>query len=136
MVDSVLGWSLVPLEWLVLEVLVSESVWVSTAVVAVVTVVTATTVTFVVAAAAAAAVTAVLCFGASTVTPLTISIPIATKISPTPTGIAVPTVVLVASSTASGTTCRRKKCKQNKEKLTARSSSCALHQHIIWLKDI
>lgn len=113
MVDSVLGWCLVPLEWLVLEVLVSESVWVSPTVVAVVTVVTATTVTFVV---VAAAVTAVLCFGATAVTPVTISIPIATKISPTPTGIAVPTVVLVASSTASGTTCRRKECKQIKQR--------------------
>lgn len=102
MVHSVLGWHLVPLEWLVLEVLVSESIWVSPTVVAVATVVTATTVTFVV--VAASTVIAVLCFGAATVSPVTISIPIATKISPTPTGIAVPTVVLVASPTASGTT--------------------------------
>lgn len=108
-VDSVLSLPLVPLEWLVLEVLVSKSVWVSPIVVAVATVVTATAVTFVV--AAASAVTAVLCFGAAIVTPVTISIPIATKISPTPTGIAVPTVVLVASPTASRTTCRRKEWK-------------------------
>lgn len=104
-VHSILGWRLVPLEWLVLEVLVSESIWVSPTVVAVATVVTVTTITFVV--AAASAVTAVLCFVAATVSPVTISIPIATKISPTPTGIAVPTVVLVASPTAPGTTCRR-----------------------------
>lgn len=106
---SVLGWCLVPLEWLVLHVLVSESVRVSPAVVAVATVVTAT-VTFVV--AAASAVTAILHLGAATVTPVTISIPIATKISPTPTGKAVPTVVLVASPTASGTPCGRKRDSQ------------------------
>lgn len=106
MVHSVLGWCLVPLEWLVLEVLVSESIWVSPTVITVATIVTATTVTFVV----ASAVTAILCFGAATVTPVTVSIPIATKISPTPTGVAVPTVVLVASPTASGTTCRRMAC--------------------------
>lgn len=106
MVHSILGLPLVPLEWLVLEVLVSESIRVSPTVVAVATVVTATPVTFVV--TAAAAVIAVLWLGAATVTSVTISIPIATKISPTPSGIAVPTVVLVASPTASGTTCRRK----------------------------
>lgn len=108
MVHSILGLPLVPLEWLVLEVLVSESIRVSPTVVAVATVVTATPVTFVI--TAASAVIAVLWFGAATVTSVTISIPIATKISPTPSGIAVPTVVLVASPTASGTTCRRKKC--------------------------
>lgn len=103
MVHSVLGRHLSPLEWLVL---VSESVRVSPAVIAVATVVTTATVTFVV--AAASAVTAVLRLGAATVAPVTISIPIATKISPTPTGIAIPAVVLVASPTASGTTCSRR----------------------------
>lgn len=103
-VHSVLGRCLVTLEWLVLEVLVSESIRVSPTVVTVATVVTATTIAFVV--ITAPAVTAVLCFGAAIVTPVTISIPIATKISPTPTGIAVPTVVLVVSSPTSGTTCR------------------------------
>lgn len=106
-VHSILGWHLVPLEWLVLEVLVSESIWVSPTVVAV-TVVTAATVGFVV----ATAITAVLCFGATTVTPVTFSIPIATKISPTPTGIAVPTVILVATPTTSGTPCKWTKVTQ------------------------
>lgn len=109
-IHSILGWSLIPLEWLVLEVLTPEvalrvppvAVVSLSVAVAVITVAIVATAPFIV--AASPIVVAVLHLWPAIVTPVRISIPIATEISPTPTGIPVPAVVLVASPTTSGTT--------------------------------